>query len=235
MKLALGLGINARAENLEGMGGFNINNLSPQIWLAFNTGQGNIADGIRWNDQSTNENHASQTNDDHEGAFSSGFYRTDAGANDHLEFATQVDLTGAYYVFMAIDLSEQTDEPFLSSTNSSTSFMRLGQGSDTNFRLRHNTASNQIDISMSAAFGTDLAIFEVKRDQSNNITVFKNGTQVGTASSQAGTFEANQISAHSNGLSSANIAEVVVFNKLISSGDATNVRNDIADRNSITL
>ncbi len=190
---------------------FSINDLSPEVWLAFDTGQGAITDGIQWNDQSTNENHASQTANAQEGAFSSGAYRVDAGSNDNLDFTSQIDLTGAYHVFVALNLSEQTNETFLSSTNSSTSFMRLGQGSSTTMRLRQNGSSNQADISMSEAFGTDLAIIEVARDSSNDVKIIRNGTQVGTASSQAGTFEANQIGASSNGLTSAEINEVVIF------------------------
>ena len=216
--------------------GFAITDVSGlQLWLKFNEGQVTLEDGLKWSDSSGNDNNATQSTDDHEGAFASGFYRTDAGANDHLEFTSQINLTGAYHVFMVIDLSEQTNETFLSSTNSSTSFMRLGQGSDTTFRIRQNTASNQADITMSAAFGTDKAIFEVTRDGSNAIRALKNGAQVGTASSQAGTFEANQISAHSNGLSSAQIAEVVIFNTILNSATATKVRNDIADRNSLSI
>jgi len=214
---------------------FSINDLLPNLWLAFNTNQISIEGGLQWGDSSANENNARQTNNDHEGAFSSGTYRTDAGANDHLEFLSTINLTGAYHVFMAIDLSEQTNETFLSSANSSTSFMRLGQGSSTTLRLRHNTSSNQADITMSVAFGTDLALIEVARDSSNDVKVIRNGTQVGTASSQAGTFEAQQISAHSNGLSSAQIHEVVIFAKALSSEQATSVRNDIITRNSISV
>ena len=214
---------------------FSINDLEPEVWLAFDSGQGAITDGIQWNDQSNNENHASQTVNAQEGAFSSGVYRTDAGSNDNLDFSSQINLTGAYHVFMAINLSEQTNETFLSSTNSSTSFMRLGQGSSTTMRLRQNTSSNQADISMSVAFGTDLALIEVLRDSSNDIKIIRNSTQVGTASSQSGTFEANQISAHSNGLSSAMINEVVIFSKSLTTDEATSVRNDIATRNSISF
>ena len=216
-------------------GEFNINSLSPEVWLAFNKGQGAITDGIQWNDQSANENHASQTADAQEGAFSSGVYRVDAGSNDNLDFASQIDLTGSYHVFMALNLSEQTNETFLSSTNSSTSFMRLGQGDAETMRLRQNTSSNQANITMSVAFGTDLGLIEVARDSSNDVKVIRNGTQVGTASSQAGTFEANQIGASSNGLTSAEIHEVVIFSKSLTSDEALSVRQDIATRNSITL
>jgi len=231
----LGLNIGVGSPKVRG-GAFSITDVSNlQLWLAFNKGQGAIESGLQWSDSSGNSNNARQTNNDHEGAFSGGAYRTDAGANDHLEFTSLINLTGAYHVFMAIDLSEQTNETFLSSTNSSTSFMRLGQGSSTNLRLRQNTASNQDDITMSVAFGTNLALIEILRDSSNDVRVIRNGTQVGTSSSQAGTFEAGQISAHSNGLSSANIHEVVIFSSSLSSGDATNVRNDIISRCSISI
>ena len=239
MKLGMGSSlsraINSDAAVAINSAEFSINDLEPEVWLAFNTGQVNIADGIRWNDQSNNENSASQTTNAQEGAFSSGVYRVDAGSNDNLDFASQIDLTGAYHVFMALNLSEQTNETFLSSTNSSTSFMRLGQGSSETMRLRQNGSSNQADITMSVAFGTDLALIEVARDSSNDVKVIKNGTSVGTASSQAGTFEANQIGASSNGLTSAEINEVVIFSKSLTTAEALSVRQDIATRNSITL
>ena len=232
--LSLGLKIGIGSTRVQS--GFAITDVSGlQLWLKFNEGQVTTDDGLKWSDSSGNSNHATQTTDSHEGAFASGFYRTDANANDHLEFTSQIDLTGAYHVFMVIDLSEQTNETFLSSTNSSTSFMRLWQGSDTTFRIRQNTSSNQADISMSEAFGTDKAIFEVTRDGSNDISALKNGSQVGTASSQTGTFEANQISAHSAGLSSAQIGEVLIFNTILDSATATKVRNDVADRNSLSI
>lgn len=233
--LGLGLGCNTSAARAVG-GDFNIADVSGiAVWLKYNTGQGSITDGIQWNDQSSNGNHASQTVDAQEGSFSGGAYVTDAGANDNLDFNTQINLPGSYHVFVVLDLSEQTNEGVLSSSNSSTSFMRLGQGNATTLRLRHNTSSNQANISMSEAFGTTKAIFEATRDSSGNVTIYKNGTSIGTAASQAGTFELNQISAQSNGLSSAEIHEVVVFTTDLSSGDATSIREDIAARNSVTL
>ena len=217
-------------------GAFSITDVSNlQLWLAFNTAQETIENGIQWSDSSGNANNSAQTNNDHEGAFAGGAYRTDAGANDHLEFTSTINLTGAYHIFMAINLSEQTNETFISSSNSSTSFARLGQGSSTTMRLRQNTSSNQDDITMSVAFGTDLALIEVTRDSSNDIKVIRNGTQVGTSSSQAGTFIAEQISAHSAGLSSAEIHEVVIFSSSLSGSDATNVRNDIISRCNISV
>tara|TARA_R100000278_G_scaffold93622_1_gene71460 strand:- start:246 stop:941 length:696 start_codon:yes stop_codon:yes gene_type:complete len=214
---------------------FSITSISNlEVWLKFNTGQGAITGGIQWQDQSGNANDAAQTADVQEGSFSGGAFVTDAGANDNLDFDSQIDLA-RYHVFVVLNLSEQTNEGVLSSTDSSTSFMRLGQGSTTKFRLRHNTSSNQVDITLSEAFGTSKAIFEVKRDGSNNVVIAKNGSSIGDASSAAGTFELNQISAHSNGLSSAEIHEVVVFSNNLPDSDSTLVRNDIATRNSITL
>ena len=107
MKLALGLGINARAENLEGMGGFAITDVDGlELWLKFDEGQGAITDGIQWNDSSGNERHASQTAEAQEGSgFSGGAFVTDAGSQDNLDFASTFSDAGDYHVFMVYDLS----------------------------------------------------------------------------------------------------------------------------------
>lgn len=229
------LGLGHSLSKSASSGEFSILDLSPEVWLKFNTGQGAITDGIQWDDQSSNSNHASQTTDAQEGSgFSGGAFVTDAGSQDNLDFSSQINLTG-YHVFVVINLSEETNEGILSSTDSSTSFMRLGQGATTKFRLRHNTSSNQVDVTLSEAFGTSKAIFEVSRDGSNDVSVYKNGSSLGTASSAAGTFELNQISAHSYGITSGEIHEALVFSAELSSANATLVRNDIATRNSISL
>ena len=56
MKLALGLGINQRAENLESMSGFSIDSLSGLVaWYPFNTGQTVDGDAlVSWADASGN-------------------------------------------------------------------------------------------------------------------------------------------------------------------------------------
>ena len=212
---------------------FAINSLSDlELWLTFNTGQGAITDGIQWNDQSGNSRHASQTTDAQEGSFSGGAYVTDAGSNDNLDLASTFNLTADYYIFVVLNLSEQSNETFVSSVNNA-SFIRFAQGGTaTSFRMKNGgtTASS----TLSSGFGTDKAIAEVSRDTSNNIRILKNGTTLGT-SSGAGTFAFEQIGTSSNGLTSGEIHEVVVFSRLLSSGDATSVRQNIATRNSITL
>ena len=62
----------------------------------------------------------------------------------------------------------------------------------------------------------------------------KNGVSLGSGTG-SGTFGFEQIGTSSNSLTSATIFEVVIFSSALSSADATKVRNDIADRNSISL
>ena len=203
-----------------------------ELWLAFNTGQGAITDGIRWNDQSGQSRNASQTVDAQEGAFSGGVYRMDAGSNDNLDLASTFNLAGAYHIFVVLDLSEESNETFVSSVDN-TSFIRFAQGGTaTSFRMKNGgTTANS---TLSSGFGTDKAIAEVSRDSSNNIRILKNGVLLGT-STGTGTFAFEQIGTSSNGVTSGEIHEVVVYSKSLSSADSTNVRNDIATRCSITL
>ena len=213
---------------------FTIDSLSDlELWLKFNTGQGAITDGIQWDDQSGNSRHASQTTDAQEGSgFSGGAFVTDAGSQDNLDLASTFNLASDYYIFVVLNLSEESNETFVSSVDN-TSFIRFAQGGTaTSFRMKNGgTTANS---TLSSGFGTDKAIAEVSRDTSDNIRILKNGTTLGT-SSGAGTFAFQQIGTSSNSITSAEIHEVVVFSRLLSSGDATSVRENIATRNSITL
>ena len=234
MKLALTMGINSRRENLEGMAAFAITDVSNlELWLQFNTGQGAITDGIQWNDQSGNNRHASQTIDAQEGGgFSGGAWTTDAGSTDNLDLASTFTDAGDYHVFMVLDLSEESNETFLSSVDNS-SFMRFAQGGTaTAFKMKNGgTVSN---ITLSTGIGTSKVLVEVTRDSGNDLRILKNGDSIGTGTG-AGTFNFQQIGTSSNGLTSAEIYEVVIFSSTLSATNVTNVRNDIADRNSITL
>jgi len=214
--------------------GFAITDVSGlQLWLKHNTGQGAITDGIQWNDSSGNNRHASQTTDAQEGSgFSGGAFVTDAGNQDNLDLATTFDLTGAYHIFVVLNLSQESNETFVSSVDN-TSFIRFAQsGVATAYRMKN--GGTTLNITLSAGFGTTKAIAEISRNASNSVTVLKDGTSLGTGTG-SGTFEFEQIGTSSNGVTSGEIHEVVVFNTLLTGSDLTNVRNDIADRNGITI
>ena len=206
-----------------------------KVWFKFNTGQGTITDGIQWNDSSGNNNHASQTADAQEGSgFSGGGFVTDSDNNDNLDFSTTFVDSGDYHVFMVLDLSEENSETFISSADN-TSFMRFAQGGTaTAFRMKN--GGTTLNITLSSGFGTTKAIAEVSRNSSNVVRVLKNGVSLGSATG-SGTFGFEQIGASSgaSSITTATIFEVVIFSSALSSADATKVRNDIADRNSISL
>ena len=212
---------------------FDINDLSPQLWLKFNEGQGAITDGIQWDDQSGNNRHASQTTDAQEGSgFSGGAFVTDAGSQDNLDLASTFNLTGAYHMFVVLNLSEQSNETFVSSVDNS-SFIRFAQGGTvTSYRMKN--GGTTVNITLSGGFGTEKAIAEVSRDGSNNIRVLRNGSSIGTGTG-SGTFAFEQIGTSSNSITSGEIHEVVIFNSILSSENAADVRNDIADRNSLSI
>ena len=91
-----------------------------------------------------------------------------------------------------------------------------------------------LNITLSSGFGTTKAIAEISRDGSNGIRVIKNGSSLGTGTG-SGTFGFQQIGTSSNGVTSGEIHEVVVFGSKLSDADATLVRSDIAKRTSISL
>tara|TARA_R100000654_G_scaffold14456_1_gene31133 strand:- start:23482 stop:24183 length:702 start_codon:yes stop_codon:yes gene_type:complete len=233
MKLALGLGINARAENLEGMGGFAITDVNDlELWLKFNEGQGTITDGIQWNDSSGNNRHASQTIDVQEGSgFIGGAFVTDSNNKDNLDFASTFSVAGDYHVFIVLDLSEEDSETFISSVDN-TSFFRFAQSNvPTAFKMKNGgTVGN---ITLSSGIGLTKVIAEVSRD-SNDVRVIRNGVSLGTQS-VSGTFSFEQLGTTSSSLTTAKVFEVVIFSKLLSVTEGNNVRNDIADRNGITI
>ena len=204
-----------------------------KVWYKFNTAQTTITDGIQWGDSSGNNNHARQTIDAQEGSgFSGGGFVTNSN-NDNLDFSTTFTESGDYHLFMVLDLSEETNETFISSVDS-TSFMRFGHGGTSvePFRMKH--GGTLLDITLSSGFGTTKAIAEVSRNGSNLVRVAKNGSSLGSGTG-SGTFGFEQLGTTSNSISNATIFEVVIFSSILSTADATKVRNDIADRNSISL
>jgi len=233
--MKLGLNNNLVTPNVGAVGAeFSLADISGlQLWLKYDTGQGTITNGIQWDDSSGNNRHASQTLDAQEGTgFSGGAFVTDAGSQDNLDFASTFSDAGDYHVFMVLDLSEESNETFISSVDN-TSFMRFAQnGAAEDFRIRH--GGTTLNMTLSSGFGTAKAIAEVSRNGSNLVNVLKNGTSLGTDTG-AGTFSFEQIGSSSNSLSSASIFEVVVFDNILTGSDLTNVRNDIASRNSISI
>ena len=229
----LGLG-NSITSGGAALSGFNINNLSPELWLAFNTGQVAITDGIQWNDQSGNDRHARQTTDAQEGSgFSGGAFVTDANNNDNLDLADTFNLASDYHMFVVLNLSQESNETFVSSVDNS-SFIRFAQGGTDATAYRMKNGGTTLNISLSAGFGTTKAIAEISRDGSNGVRVIKNSSSLGTGTG-AGTFAFQQIGTSSNGITSGEIHEVVVFGRKLSDADATLVRVDIANRTSISL
>ena len=135
---------------------------------------------------------------------------------------------------MVFDFSEENSETVISSIDNS-SFIRFAQSSTpTAYKTKHGgTVAN---VTLSTGIGTSKVLAEVTRDSGNDLRILKNGDSIGTGTG-AGTFNFQQIGASSGGSAptTAAIYEVVIFSSTLSSADATNVRNDIADRNSITL
>mgnify|MGYP003114140156 FL=1 len=132
-----------------------------------------------------------------------------------------------------MNLSQESNETFVSSVDN-TSFIRFAQGGSDVTAYRMKNGGTTLNISLSEGFGTTKAIAEVSRDGSNGVRVSKNGSTLGTGTG-SGTFAFEQIGTSSNSITSGEIHEVVVFSSLLSMANATLVRNDIADRNSLSI
>jgi len=102
MKFGLGLGINQRAENLEGMGGFDISNVSGlQRWYKFQTGITlNGSNVSKWDDQSGNNVHLTQSTATQQPSYNSGNLGFDR-VNDKMSMDSNIALT-TFTIFMVI-------------------------------------------------------------------------------------------------------------------------------------
>tara|TARA_R100001443_G_scaffold22242_2_gene34424 strand:+ start:4662 stop:5441 length:780 start_codon:yes stop_codon:yes gene_type:complete len=161
MKFALGLGINARAENLETMGAFDIGNLDDLVtWFKFNTNISTAdrdSDGdndITWTSSHTDARTASQTTDLQEPTTTSGYIDFD-GSEDNLDLSSQLTLT-QFTMFLAIDFGSLSNETVLGKTNDADMFLRFGyQTNAAKFRFRRgDAATNNVDGVMDESLTT---------------------------------------------------------------------------------
>jgi len=132
MKLALGLGINQRAENLESMSGFSIDSLSGLVaWYPFNTGQ--TVDGtdlVSWADASGNNHTLTNTTATNKRpTYESGRVNFGDVAQSYMDITNgAVPNSVAYSVFLVVEFTLISDNNFnalLNATNSNSTLDTL--------------------------------------------------------------------------------------------------------------
>ena len=222
------------------LGAFNIADVSGiQTWLKFNTGQTDDGDRIIWTDSSGKGNPiddaSAGTNDRVE--FTGGalhLKQLDGSTHPEANFTTEIDLTGAFTIFMVIDVADDLNTETIFQ-GSGTNFFRMSHGNtDTTFRYKFDANDNI--VSSSTAPSTSKALFRISRDGSNNVDFFEDDTSLGGSfpASNSGTFRVLRLGSTSSASAiGAKFYEVVIFNELVSDANIALIEADIKTRNSL--
>ena len=258
MKLALGLGINQRAENLESMGGFDIGSLGGlQTWFKFNTNISTAdrdSDGdndITWTSSHTDGRTASITSDAQEPTTTSGYIHFD-GTDDILNISSDITLN-SFTMFIAVDFDSLTNETVLGRQGDTHNFLRFGfQNLANKFRFRRVSgtfnqdgvmsedlttgAVNLITIKCHETKGSGDTTLQLERSTKSGSTITTNQvyTNDDTTFKHGQDLILDQIGAQATTGAPADMKlyEIVMFNTLLADADIQNVQNDILNRTS---
>ena len=212
-----------------------------QLWLKNGGSQtlnsGNIS---QWNDDSGNDNHATQSTASFQPEADGGGALLD-GSDDRLDLTSNIALQ-QFHMFFVLDLDSVNNETLFGNSSDNGQFSRL----QTSTKYRHKfNSSNEVKIfdyasGKSVSTGTKV-LYEFFRD-SDSIEVFVDGDAFTPPSSGANdtdpsshTVTINQLFTQQNNNSNidGHVFEVVIFNAVLTGGDLTNVRNDINTRNGL--
>ena len=219
--------------------GFDIAGVSGiQTWLKFNEGQSDDGDRIIWADSSGQGNPiddaSAGTNDKVEFTGGALHLKQDVGGVPEANFTTEIDLTGAFTIFMVLDVADDLNAETILQ-GSGTNFFRMAHGDvDTKFRFKFGGVSDSIPVA-STAPSTSKALFRIERDGSNNVDFFEDDTSLGGAFpiTAAGTFSIIRLGATAATAIGAKFHEVVIFNELVSDANIALIEADIKNRNSL--
>jgi hypothetical protein len=218
---------------------FNIADVSGiQTWLKFNEGQTDDGNRITWTDSSGQGNPiddaSAGTNDRVE--FTGGalhLKQLDGSTHPEANFTSEIDLTGAFTIFMVIDVADDLNTETIFQ-GSGVNFFRMSHGNvDTTFRYKFD--GNDNIVSASTAPSTSKALFRISRNGSNELDVFEDNTSLGGSFPDAttGTFSILRLGSTAASAVGTKFFEVVIFNELVSSGDTALIEADIKSRNSL--
>jgi|LUMQ01.1.fsa_nt_gb hypothetical protein len=211
-----------------------------QTWLKFNEGQSDDGNRITWADSSGQGNPiddaSAGTNDRVEFTGGALHLKQDVGSTPpEANFTTEIDLTGAFTIFMVLDVADDLNAETILQ-GSGTNFFRMSHGDvDTRFRFKFGGVSDSIPIA-STAPSTSKALFRIERDGSNNVDFFEDDTSLGGGfpkSGASGTFSIIRLGATAATAIGAKFFEVVIFNELVSDANIALIEADIKNRNSL--
>ena len=209
-----------------------------QTWLKFNEGQSDDGDRIIWADSSGQGNpieDASAGTSDRVEFTGGALHLKQLVGSTHPEanFTTEIDLTGAFTIFMVIDVADDLNTETIFQ-GSGTNFFRMSHGNvDTTFRYKFDANDNI--VSAGTAPSTSKALFRIERDGSNNLDVLEDDTSLGGGFPDAttGTFSILRLGSTAASAVGTKFFEFIVFNELVSDADIALIEADIKDRNSL--
>ena len=210
-----------------------------QLWLKNGGSQtlnsGNIS---QWNDDSGNNNHATQSSASFQPQADGGGALFD-GSDDRFDLTSDIVLN-AFHVFIVLETDTTSDETFLG--GAAGEFLRIR--TSTQFRMKANNVLADKNFDSGDTWSANnKALVEVIRTDADALDVFVDGVNFTATTSVSGT--GNDASANALTLSQVgtqlnnsattdgHIYECVIFNVPITGGDLTNVRNDINTRNGL--
>ena len=214
-----------------------------QLWLSNNTGVVLDSDGtgvIQWTDQSDNSNNATQNeaNDTNQPTSANGGITFD-GSNDYLLLNNEISLN-EFHIFIALALDDHSVETIFGETEAG-DFLRFGQGGLNNY-IRFQAQASQFDFSGFTPVISDdgtKQLFEFSRNSgtTDNAILTINGTEHATkASSDTSSFpfEIDAIGVRNTTNTQYTmdgvIFEVIIFNSVLSTANATKVRDYINEK-----
>ena len=239
--MRLGISNTTSSSGNRPLSAFSIADVSGiQTWLKFNTGQSDDGDRIIWADSSGQGNPiddaSAGTNDRVE--FTGGalhLKQDDDGTAPEANFTTEMDLTGAFTIFMVLDVADDLNAETVLQ-GSGTNFFRLAHGdNDVKFRFKFGGVSDSAPVAATAP-STSKALFRIERDGSNNVDFFEDDTSLGGGfpASNSGTFRVLRLGSTSSASAiGAKFFEVVIFNELVSDANIALIETDIKNRNSL--
>ena len=235
----LGLGNSISSMPYISSSAFSIADVSGiQTWLKFNEGQSDDGDRIIWADSSGQGNpidDASAGTGDRVEFTGGALHLKQLVGSTHPEanFTSEMDLTGAFTIFMVIDVADDLNTESILQ-GSGTNFFRLAHGNtDTTFRYKFD--SNDNIVSASTAPSTSKALFRIQRNGSNALDFFEDDTSLGGGFPDAttGTFSIIRLGSTAASAVGTKFFEFIVFNELVSDANIALIEADIKTRNSL--
>ena len=185
---------------------------SLEAWYKFGTAS--VKTGtFTWPDSSANTYDMIQATSGNQPSHTGGPVGFTAANEDHLALASGVvQFAGAFTFGFRVN-PNANNVIILGKIGSTSEMIKFGPGAD---EMRLKPASANVDFTLSSGDVKDDAYWVISRDGSNNTTVYKDGAQVDSAQTCAGTFDISQMGRRyhpsaTNNFFEGDIYEIILF------------------------